>query len=199
MGLLLEHKWFLLVANEALFWALLALFLVARYVLGLGRASLVFLALFTADIAVLAALAILAYVRTGEFGAFGTVAVALIFYALIWGVEDFRKLDAYLKRKVAAHRGEATTVATQRKTTPDTAREAGKERRGFYAHVALFAAGQLLLLAMGESWLAALPAGDVPEGPSALMSAGRVWCVVLIVDGLWSLSYAVFPGREGAR
>lgn len=82
---------------------------------------------------------------------------------------------------------------------------ARKQRRRFYEHVVLFAVGQAILFAIGESWAAmilsgelppsALWAGRMPDGASALTLAGRIWCIVLIVDGVWSLSYSVFPHR----
>lgn len=41
MDFLTEYKWYLLIGSEILFWALVGLFVVMRYLLGLERASLV--------------------------------------------------------------------------------------------------------------------------------------------------------------
>jgi DHA1 family multidrug resistance protein-like MFS transporter len=90
---------------------------------------------------------------------------------------------------------------------PDPGR-AREERRRFYEHALLFAVGQAILLAIGESWPAmlvsgALPpgalwTGHMPEDAPVLMLASRIWCIVLLVDGVWSLSYSIFTRGEKA-
>jgi MFS family permease len=87
---------------------------------------------------------------------------------------------------------------------PDSNR-ARKERRRFYEHGLLFVVGQAILFAVGESWPEmllsgelpprALWTGELPENASFLVTVSRVWCIVLIVDGVWSLSYTLFPNR----
>jgi DHA1 family multidrug resistance protein-like MFS transporter len=67
----------------------------------------------------------------------------------------------------------------------------------WFAHLALFAVGQGLLLAAGASWPVAFLNGSVP-GSLTLFSdpamwISRVWCIVFAVDTVWSWSYAILP------
>jgi MFS family permease len=73
---------------------------------------------------------------------------------------------------------------------------ARKERQGWYWHLAAFAVGQAILFAAGDSWIAAQLTGEVPEEVSALMRVSQVWCVVFVIDTVWSLSHTVFPRRK---
>ena len=203
--LLVEHKWFLVICGEVLFWVLTVVFVILRYWLRLEKVSLVFLVLVVTNELFAAGLAILDYARTGVVGEFQIVMAAFIVYAATVGKQDFKRLDAYLQRTVARWRGERTTpepassANTMHKEAGSPDREhARKERRGFYEHLLVFVVGQAILFTIGESWLAAQFGGGATEKPSGLMAAGRIWCVVLLVDGIWSLSYTFFP-RQARR
>lgn len=107
MDLILENKWFFLIGAEASFWVLSFAFLVLRYLLDLNRASFVILALIVLDNLFIAGLGLLDYVQTGEFSTYQFVAVGIIVYGLTFGKRDFKRLDAYLKRKVMRWKGKA--------------------------------------------------------------------------------------------
>lgn len=203
--LLVEYKWFLLIGTEVVFWVCAAAFFVARYWFEMGRLGNLFLALIVAE-EVLANLFILGlgaldYRRAGEITGYQVVTVAFILYALTLGRHDARRLDAYLKRKVARWKGrdDAAAMPASREPAQPTAREKAKRyRREWYEHLALFVAGQMILLLIGESWPAALVGGEVPAEPAGLMAASRVWTIIFMVDTVWSLSYAVWPAQEKA-
>ena len=97
---LMEYKWALLVGAEASFWLLSGAFLVLRYWAGLDRLSVVFLALIVADNLVILGLGVLDYLYTGEFATYQFAIAALLLYGITLGKRDFRRLDAYLKRKM---------------------------------------------------------------------------------------------------
>lgn len=197
MEYLVEYKWFFLIGAEISFWVLSVAFLLLRYLLDLDRASFVVLALIVLDNLFIAGLGFPDYLRTGEFATYQLVALAIIVYGLTYGKRDFKRLDRFMKRKVAGWKGEALpTAEPPPKAAPR--QKAAHERRSFYGHLAVFIVGQAILFAVGESWLAAQVAGVVPEEPSALMSAGRIWVVVLVVDAIWSFSYTLFPKRTEA-
>jgi hypothetical protein len=72
--------------------------------------------------------------------------------------------------------------------------------RWWFTHLAVFAVGQGLLLAAGESWPAALLAEEVPD-PLTLFSdpamwVSRMWCIVFVVDTAWSWSFGLLSNRE---
>lgn len=75
-----------------------------------------------------------------------------------------------------------------------------KKLQWWFVHVIVFAVAQGLLLAVGESWPAALVAGSVPDSLTLFgdptMWISRIWCIVFAVDTVWSVSYVIFPKKE---
>jgi hypothetical protein len=72
--------------------------------------------------------------------------------------------------------------------------------RWWFAHLAVFAVGQAILLAAGASWPAAILSGGVPD-PLTLFSnplvwGSRLWCIVFAADTAWSWAYLVFAERK---
>lgn len=67
--------------------------------------------------------------------------------------------------------------------------KARKERNGFYRHVLAFLIGGALLGAM-ILWL-----GDAEQTESLLRTL-QLWGLVLVIDGVLSMSYTVFPARS---
>ncbi|WP_294746179.1 hypothetical protein [uncultured Exiguobacterium sp.] len=67
--------------------------------------------------------------------------------------------------------------------------KARKERNGFYRHVLAFLIGGALLGAM-ILWL-----GDAEQTESLLRTL-QLWGLVLVIDGVISMSYTVFPARS---
>ncbi|WP_294741412.1 hypothetical protein [uncultured Exiguobacterium sp.] len=67
--------------------------------------------------------------------------------------------------------------------------KARKERNGFYRHVLAFLIGGALLGAM-ILWL-----GDAEQTESLLRTL-QLWGLVLVIDGVISMSYTVFPTRS---
>lgn len=130
---------------------------------------------------------------------------------MTFGKEDFRRLDVRIERSVAAWKGQSppasAPVPVPTRPVLSGAEHAREERRGWYGHVAIFIVGQAVFLLIGESWPAMAVTGELPPGAlwtgrwpeeevSALALASRVWCIVLVVDGIWSLSYTLPPKRE---
>lgn len=213
IDLLAQHKWFLLVGAEIVFWVLAGSFLVLRYLLGLRRAGAAVLGLMVLNELLVAALGLLDYRRTGEFAGYQIVVLAFIVYALTFGKEDFRQLDERIERMVLTWKGQAQPAPTPASRTARPALSGAehyrKERRGWYVHLAIFVVGQTVFLAMGESWPATILTGELPPSAlntgkwsgaetSTLTLASRVWCVVIVVDFVWSFSYTLFPRRTKA-
>lgn len=67
--------------------------------------------------------------------------------------------------------------------------KARKERNGFYRHVLAFLIGGALLGAM-ILWL-----GDAEQTESLLRTL-QLWGLILVIDGVISMSYTVFPARS---
>lgn len=203
--LLVDHKWFLLMGAEVVFWVCAAAFFLTRYWFEMGRLGNLFLVMIVAE-EVLANLFILGlgaldYRQAGKITGYQVAIVAFVLYALTLGRHDARRLDAFLKGKVAQWKGRdvPTTVSASSEPAHSTPHDkATRYRREWYEHLALFVAGQTILLVIGESWPAALVSEGVPSEPDGLMTASRVWTVVFLVDTVWSLSYTVWPAKEKA-
>lgn len=100
MDLLMEYKWVLLVGAEVSFWLLSGSFLVLRYWAGLDRLSLVFLLLIVVDNLIILGLGVLDYLYTGVFATYQFAIIAVLLYGVTFGKRDFKRLDAYLKRRI---------------------------------------------------------------------------------------------------
>lgn len=115
MDFLVEYKWALLVGAEGLFWLLSGVFLVLRYWVGLDRASVVFLVLILVDNLVILGLGVVDYLHTGEFATYQIAIAAVLLYGVTFGKRDFKRLDAYLKRKVTERKNgvRSTTIPSR--------------------------------------------------------------------------------------
>ena len=107
MDFLVEYKWVLLVGAEASFWLLSVVFLVLRYWAGFDRASIVFLVLIVVDNLVILGLGAVDYLLTGEFEAYQITILIVLLYGVTFGKRDFKRLDAYLKRKITKRKQRA--------------------------------------------------------------------------------------------
>lgn len=100
MDFLMDYKWVLLVGAETTFWVFSVTFLVLRYWAGLDRISVVFLVLIVVDNLVILGLGALDYLVTGQFEAYQITILIVLLYGVTFGKRDFKRLDAYLKRKI---------------------------------------------------------------------------------------------------
>lgn len=106
MDFFIEYKWLFMVIIEVLFWVLAVAFGLTRYLLGRERLSQIILVLLVVNYSLLVPLAVLDYMQTREIATFQIATIVFIIYVLIYGKRHFLQLDASLKRKVAAWKGE---------------------------------------------------------------------------------------------
>ena len=97
----------MLLGAETSFWLLSVVFLVLRYLAGFDRASIVFLVLIVLDNLVILGLGIMDYLLTGEFETYQITIVIVLLYGVTFGKRDFKRLDAYLKRKITKRKQRA--------------------------------------------------------------------------------------------
>ncbi|CAN5655862.1 hypothetical protein BH18ACT11_BH18ACT11_20610 [soil metagenome] len=107
MDFLMDYKWVLLVGAETSFWLLSVAFLVLRYWAGFERASIVFLVLIVVDNLVILGLGVMDYLLTGEFETYQITILIVLLYGVTFGKRDFKRLDAYLKRKITKRKQRA--------------------------------------------------------------------------------------------
>src|SRR5690625_1471276 len=100
------YLWELFIFVEVIFWLLIILFLILRYILQWKSASIGILPLFVATIIADLFLGWVDYQQTGEFSLFQIIVVIFVIYAVTSGRSDFQRLDAWVQRKIAAWKGE---------------------------------------------------------------------------------------------
>ncbi|WP_141201603.1 hypothetical protein [Paludifilum halophilum] len=202
MSFLAEYKWYILITAEVLFWVFSISFLILRYWFQLNRASLIFLVLFIANDLFILSLAVLDYMRTGEFSNYQLIIAAILIYALTYGKKDFKKLDAYLKEKVEQWKNPFRYTG-QNTHKPKTAHKgskaptggnldwehARKERKNWFKHLFIYA------IAHGIYFLINLLKLEIISFET-LSNISSIWTIILVVDGLYSLSFTISPRKK---
>ncbi len=203
--------WELLIVTEIIFWLLIGLFLLFRYVLGWKQFTKWMIPIFILTIVIDIYLGWVDYKMTGEFSIFQFIIIIFVVYALTSGLSDFRRLDAYIQRKVAKWKGQPEPEQSAKLPAKYGREHARHERNGWFMHIAMFVLAQVaffLLFGLREgvalsqfidpdfyrSWW-----GDASLGAYrdiTLNQLVQVWFVVLVVDGIISLSYTFSPRKE---
>ncbi|UFJ42890.1 hypothetical protein LOK74_10525 [Brevibacillus humidisoli] len=206
----LDHKWTFFVLGEVIFWGSILSFLFFRYWLGLVGYSSVFLLLFLASDLWLLFIGVLDYLRTGTIETFQVVIFLFLLYAVVYGKKDLARLDSFVRRRVATWKGIPLPdeETGQMKRSSYGFAHTRKELRKFAIHLLLYIVvmGGMALL-FGLRSISELPAEpDVPLPVRYALSGffqnetasffGRIWSVVLLIDGIITLSYVVFPKKR---
>lgn len=207
-----ENTWPLfIIAAEIVSWLSLLLFLVVRYAFRKFKVSLWFLALFVLLTLFEGWLAWLDYQRTGEMATVQVVIILVLLYACTFGIGDFRKMDRWVKSKVGKWRGEDLLTEKDKEIMEkqrDPRYQARSNRRWWYVHVLLFAAGHLafwmyspypgmtlLEMISSGSWFAEGFGETRPFGNETLNGISALWTVIFVIDTIVSLSYTLFPSK----
>ncbi|MBU3536721.1 hypothetical protein KHT87_20035, partial [Alkalihalobacillus clausii] len=95
----------LFIAMELASLVCLLLFGVVRYGLDKRKASMVFIFLFIGITALEAGLGWLLYKETGELSTLQIIITVFVLYAVTFGIQDFKKLDRWMKQKIGRLRG----------------------------------------------------------------------------------------------
>ncbi|MBM7553498.1 hypothetical protein [Thalassobacillus pellis] len=150
------------------------------------------------------------YLRTGEFTSYQIIVLILIVYAFTYGKSDFKKLDRYIQTKVAAWKGEPLPEKEKLKKLSGK-EHAKKERKQFYIHLIIYMALHVifaLLFGFSDSILQAGSTGGfldawfdasdstIPFNNTNVNNVTRIWTLILVIDGIISLSYTLFPKKE---
>ncbi|PTM58833.1 hypothetical protein [Desmospora activa] len=192
MSLLAEYKWYILIAAEVLFWVFSISFVIVRYWFQLHRLSLIFLILFIVNDLFILSLAILDYMQTGEFSNYQLIIAIILIYALTYGKKDFKKLDAYLKEKVEKWKNPSRHTHKGEEKSADGGSDwehARRERNGWFKHLLIYAiAHGIYFLMMTFQWEAI--------SFETLSNISSIWTIILVVDGVYSLSFTIFPRKR---
>lgn len=212
MTFLIQHQWEIFIAAEILSFISLILFGVIRYFFNKRNLSLIFLLSFLGLFIVEGVLALLIYRETGEISMFQIVILIFILYACTFGINDFRKLDRWMRLKIGNLRG--IELLTERdkeiiRRQKDPKYIAKINRYSSIFHLLIFAAVQIVFwsyeikdLSQAMNYLTDLSwIGDdnylaSPYANEMMYNISMVWGIVFIIDFIYSWSYTICPSKS---
>jgi hypothetical protein len=212
MNTIVEYQWGIFITIEILSVVSLLLFGVLRYFFGKTKLSLTFIFLFLALLVVEAGLALYIFKETGEISTFQIIVAIFVIYAVTFGINDFVKLDRWMRQKIGSLRGvDLLTERDRRKIAQnkDPMYIAKKYRLTSIIHIIIFIIGQGILWSMGTdsmeemkmyltdfSWIEEGNAENSPYSSDLTFTVGMIWGIVFVIDFIYSWSYTVFPSKK---
>lgn len=203
----------LFIAMELASLVCLLLFGVARYGLDKRGTSMIFIFLFVGITALEAGLGWLLYKETGELSTLQIIITVFVLYAVTFGIQDFKKLDRWMKQKIGRLRGidlltdkDREQIAKQK----DPSYQARMYRRSSFAHLLVFLIAQTVFFALGTnnwddalsyvrdlSWLGSESYNPTnsPYPNETIHSISMLWGVIFLIDTIYSWSYTFWPKR----
>ncbi|QKI80926.1 hypothetical protein [Kroppenstedtia eburnea] len=211
------HRWWFLIAVEVSFWVLIIGFLVMRYGFGI-RSHRVFLWLLALNLLSFLALGIIDYRETGQFSTFQVVVVVALLYSITYGPKDLKRLDRYIRLKMARWKGESLPPEEEARLREEREKEEKKnygrlhargQRRGWYLHLLLFLIAHFVFAylfgwkpASGvggwvETWIDSWNTPELfPFRKEEVNQISRIWTLILLIDGINSFYYTIFPKKK---
>lgn len=211
MNFLLEYQWQIFILAEVLSLISLLLFGITRYLFNKYKISLIFLLTFLGLFVVEGGLALLIYLETGEISTFQIVILIFILYACTFGINDFRKLDRWMRKSIGKLRGidlltEKDKQIMNRQKDPKYI--ARINRYSAMVHLLIFVVAQAIFWGYGLggfeqamdyikdlSWIGTENYLETPYPNETIYNISMIWGIVFIVDFIYSWSYTIFPGK----
>lgn len=212
MNFLIDQQWGLFIAIEVLSIVFLIAFGILRYGLDKRKTSSFMLWLFIVGIILEALLAFIIYTETKKVSTFHVVIGIFIVYACTFGIQDFRKLDRWMRQKIGVWRNvdlltEKDHLILQKQKDPEYI--ARKYRQSSLIHLLVFLIAQSIFIMNGVDSLAELKSyltdftwveegnyKNSPYGSDLTFGIGVIWTIVFVVDILYSWSYTIFPAKR---
>ncbi|QKY71605.1 hypothetical protein [Lentibacillus sp. CBA3610] len=212
MDFIVEFQWEIFIFAELLSLVSLLLFGGARYIFGKRELSLIFLLLFIVLLMLEAALALVIYRETGEISSFQIVIIIFLVYACTFGINDFKKLDRWMRLKIGKWRGidlltEKDKYVMKRQKDPEYI--AKKYRYSSLIHLLIFTVAQVIFLGYGLSsfgqafdylsdlsWVGTENVHETPYPNEVILGISQIWGIVFIADFIYSWSYTIFPSKQ---
>lgn len=200
LKLVSEYRWVFFIITESVFWVSLVGFFITRYWFGMTKFSVLAAVMIVANELIIFGLGVADFVATGQLSRYQVVIVIILIYTFTYGKHDFKKLDAFIERKVKQWKGEHVPPVEEEKKPTTPPEEVGKpdydharkERIGWFKHLLIYAAVQVifLIVRMTQPSFLSEQTYDVMKGITL------VWGIILIIDTFVSLSYTFFPRKK---
>lgn len=211
MNFLLDYQWEIFILAEILSIVSLLLFGVVRYLFRKRKMSLLFLFLFLVLLILEAALALVIYRETGGISTFQIVIMIFVVYACTFGINDFKKLDRWMKMKIGQWRGVDLLTEKDRRIMArqkDPKYIAKVNRYSAMIHLLIFVVVQAVFWSYGLngfdeamnyitdlSWIGTENYQDTPYPNDVIYGISMIWGLVFIIDFIYSWSYTIFPSK----
>jgi hypothetical protein len=211
LNFIVQYQWEIFIVAEILSLVCLLLFGGVRYLFGKRKQSLLFLFLFLFLLILEAGLAFLIYNETGEISTFQIVITIFIIYACTFGINDFKKLDRWMRIKIGKWRGVDLLTEKDKaimKKQQDPKYIAKINRYSAIVHLLIFVIVQtsFWLYGLGDfahfseyitdfSWIGTEDLEKTPYPNETLYHISMLWGLIFIVDFIWSMSYTIFPAK----
>ena len=212
MNYLIEYQWGIFITIEILSLIALLLFGAIRYFFDKRKLSIGFIFLFIALLFIEGILAFIIYRMTGEFSTFQMVIIIFLIYACTFGINDFKKLDRWMRGKVGKWRGKELLTEKDYEIiakNKDPKYVAKKYRLSSFIHFIVFIIAQSIFWLLGTdnigemlayikdfSWVESGSAENSPYPNDTLYAIGILWGIIFIVDVIYSWSYTLFPSKR---
>jgi len=146
--MLLTYQWEIFITLEVLSVISLLLFGLCRYFLEKKQLSLLFLLGFLAPLLLEGLLGFYLYKQTGEFDTFQVVILIFLLYAFTFGINDFKNLDRWMRKKIGHMRG--VNLLTEKDAKMEAAKKDPKKIQvksvvWLIGHTLVFFIGQFIL------------------------------------------------------
>ncbi|KYG34118.1 hypothetical protein [Alkalihalobacillus trypoxylicola] len=209
---LLPYQIEIFITLEILSLICLLIFGLVRYYFDKRQLSNIFIILFISITAIEAVFAWYLYSQTGEISTLQIVISIFVLYAITFGVQDFKKLDRWMRKKIGNWRG--INLLTEKdlqmiEKQKDPKYVAHKYRISSSIHLILFVIAQTLFISLGTeslgeaisylkdlSWIGAGTYTQSPYPNETIYSIALLWGVIFIIDILYSWSYTLFPSTK---
>ncbi|WP_433958950.1 hypothetical protein [Cytobacillus horneckiae] len=190
----------------------LLIFGMIRYFFAKRKFSLVFIFLFIAITAAEAVFAWHLYSQTGEISSLQIIITIFVLYAITFGIQDFKKLDRWMRKKIGHWRGidfltDHDREVMEKQKNPKYI--AHKYRKSSMAHILVFFAAQIIFFSLGTdslkeafsylqdlSWLEKDSFVQSPYHNETIYKISMMWGIVFVVDTIYSWSYTFFPKKD---
>lgn len=188
-----------------------------RYGFGI-RSHRVFLWLLALNLLSFLALGIIDFRETGQFSTFQVVVVVALVYSVTYGPKDMKRLDRYMRLKIARWKGESLPPEEEARLLEEREKEekrkygrlhAREQRRGWYLHLLLFLIAHFVFATLFgwktasgiggwvETWIDTWNAPELfPFRKEEVNQISRIWTLILLIDGINSFYYTIFPKQK---
>lgn len=209
MGTLLQYEWEIFLTIELTSIISLLLFILLRYLITNKKISYLFLAIFILTVVLEACFAFILYQITKEVTTIQIIIILFLLYAITFGINDFKRMDRYLKVKIGKWKNIDLLTEKDYKAIEDLKNPriiAQKARRSFYLHsFTFFIAVTAFWFYHGNhtytafyfltnlEWFSDHTIDPQPFNNLQLVKIVEIWLIIYIIDSILNIYDALFP------